>query len=75
MTNPEEDLSTGIQPFILAQAMGTERQQAHQALIHIYDTVMGGATATITDAQFLVVANDPLEETIKCNRKYTAQVI
>jgi hypothetical protein len=48
MTNPD-DLSTGIQPFILVQTMATKWQQA-QALIHIYDTVMGGATATVTDA-------------------------
>jgi hypothetical protein len=54
-------LSTGIQPFtILVQTMATERHQA-QALVHmiIYDTVMGGVTATVADAQFLVVANDP----------------
>jgi hypothetical protein len=58
MTNPD-DLSTGIQPFILVQTTATEWQQA-QALVHIYDTIMGGAsTATIADAQFLVVANDP----------------
>jgi hypothetical protein len=49
-------LSTGIQLFILVQTMATKWQQA-QALIHVYDTVMGGATATIADAQFLV-AND-----------------
>jgi hypothetical protein len=56
MTNPD-DLSTGIQPFILVQTTAAERQAA-QALVHVYDTVMGGATATVTDAQFLV-ANDP----------------
>jgi hypothetical protein len=56
MTN-SDDLSTGIQPFILDQTTAIERQQA-QALVHVYDTIMGGATATVADAQFLVT-NDP----------------
>jgi hypothetical protein len=44
--------------FILVQTTATAERQQAQALIHIYDTIMGGATATINDAQFLV-ANDP----------------
>jgi hypothetical protein len=56
MTNPD-DLSTGIQPFILVQTTAAEQKQA-QDLVHVYDAVMSGATATVADAQFLV-ANDP----------------
>ena len=56
MTNPD-DLSTGIQPFIMVQTTAAQRQQA-QDLVHVYEAVMGGATATVADAQFLV-ANDP----------------
>jgi hypothetical protein len=40
-----EDLSTGIQPFILVQTTATKRQHA-QAFVHVYDTVMGGPTAS-----------------------------
>jgi hypothetical protein len=59
MTNPDNDLSTGIQPFIPVQTTATKRQQA-QALVHVYDdTVMGGATATVADAQFLVADAPP----------------
>jgi hypothetical protein len=55
MSNPD-DLSTGIQPFILVQTTAAERQQA-QTLVNIFDTVMHGASASVTDAQ-LLVAND-----------------
>jgi hypothetical protein len=55
MSNPD-NLSTGIQPFILVQTSASERQAA-ETLVHVYDTVMGGASATVTDAQALV-SND-----------------
>jgi hypothetical protein len=56
MSNPE-DLATGLQPFILVQTTPGERQSA-QALVHVFDTVMGGASASVADAQTLI-ANDP----------------
>jgi hypothetical protein len=49
MTNPD-DLSTGIQPFILVQTTASKRKQA-QDLVHIFDTIMGGATATVAGAR------------------------
>jgi hypothetical protein len=56
MSNPD-NLSTGIQPFILVQTSAGDRQAA-ETLVHMYDTVMGGTSATVTDAQALV-SNDP----------------
>jgi hypothetical protein len=56
MTNPD-NLSTGIQPFILVQTSPNEREAA-EVRAHVYDTVMGGSNATIADAQALV-SNDP----------------
>lgn len=56
MTNPD-NLSTGIQPFILVQSSPNEREAA-EVRAHVYDTVMGGSNATISDAQALV-SNDP----------------
>ena len=55
MSNPD-NLSTGIQPFILVQTSASDRQAA-ETLVHMYDTVMGGTSATVTDAQALV-SND-----------------
>lgn len=52
MTNPE-DLATGLQPFVLVQTTPSERQAA-QTLVDSYDTVMAGASASLTDAQQLI---------------------
>jgi hypothetical protein len=56
MSNPD-NLSTGIQPFILVQTSPSEKEAA-ETLVHAYDIVMGGASASATDAHALV-SNDP----------------
>ena len=50
MSNPE-DLSTGIQPFVLGQGTPADRQEAHRLSL-LYDLVVGGgASASLSDAQ------------------------
>jgi hypothetical protein len=58
MNNPD-DLSTGVQPFILVQTTPTERQSAQQ-LVDVYNTVMAGSTSSVPDAQYLVADDKAL---------------